>query len=346
MKKTMLSISIMTAMLSFNAFAISNEDLLNFDNILNDTETTQEVEKTPELIKIDKNIVEKKMNIFSKKEIEQKKEIPIVKVPSTNKVETNIEENDKIILPDANKPTIIVPVSGQSVTLKINLMKDKLVRETIAKTEVVLYHTNEIDDKFKNEEAIIDFIQKQEAFANYTMYETDKDILTGIESSIVEGKLVKKEILSDIKKGFSYFVKIVEKDKRNNRVKLRIDINIIDVNSNTELSLELADGSHQKIRLPNMKETNSSKEFWFNLDSPKQVSYKIDDIHKLTIDLQRDIPFIQQVFVPDHEKIKILEIEAAERLIQEEKDKKEAERRKILEKDSELYNSLEDMLKK
>lgn len=329
MRKTVLAISIMTAIFSVNALAISNEDLLDFDNILNAKETTKEKSKEPVATKKE---VKKEETKTIKKETLVKEEV---------KVKEEIIQEDKTIVQKEFKPTIIVPVSGQTITLKIDLNKDKLVRENIAKTEVVISQLNEIEEKYKNEKEILEFTDTILPFSNYTMYETEKDTLTGIESRLDNGILIKKEILTDIKKGFSYFIKIIEIDKRNNRAKLRLDINIIDVNSYDELSVSLADGTHQKIRLPNLKETNNSNEFWINLDSSKQVEYKIDDIYKLKVAVQRDIPFVQQIFVTDHDKI--AQIKKDEEL-KEIKEKEDLKQEKI-DEENKLFESLEESLK-
>lgn len=342
MKKTMLVISIMTAIVSINTHAISNEDLLNFDDILN-AKDSKKVEKVDEVEKI-----VKKKNISTKETVsikEHKKEKITVKTDQDIVVEEEIAKNNDLVVEKENIPTLVVPVIGQSITLKIDLLKDKLVREKVASTEVVVSHLNEIDKRYKDEKEIIDFIDTVKPFSNYTMYETEKDTLTGIESNIIKGKLVKKEILSDIKKGFSYFVRIVEKDDRNERLKLRLDMNIIDVNSYNEVSAHLADGSYQKIKIPNIKESNSSNEFWIKLDSSKDVSYKIDDIHKVTIKVQREIPFVQQVFVTDHEKLAIIK----EEKMKEEARLKALEEARIKEEskteDEILIEELEDRLK-
>lgn len=329
MRKTVLAISIMTAIFSVNALAISNEDLLDFDNILNAKEPTKE--KTKDSVETKKEVKKEESTTINKETL-VKEEVP---------VKDELIEEDKNIVKNEIKPTILVPVSGQTITLKIDLLKDKLVRETIAKTEVVLSQLNEIEEKYKNEKEILDFTGAIVPFSNYTMYETEKDTITGIESRIVNGKLIKKEILTDVKKGFSYFIQIIEIDKRNNRAKLRLDINIIDVNSYDEFSISLADGSHQKIRLPNMKETNNSNEFWINLDSSKKVDYKVDDIYKLNIAVQRDIPFIQQIFVTDHDKIAQIKKDEELKKIKEQEDLKKKE----VEGEDKLFKSLEESLK-
>lgn len=334
MKKTILAISIVSAMISGNVFAISNEDLLDIDNILDietkDNKTSKKEElkkktqtdvKAPEIkTKVNKDSVEKKIE---DKKIEDKK-------PAIVSEEIVVER----------KPLIPVPITGENISLKIDIIRDRLVKNKIGSDEVIISKLDKIDPKFENEKEVKEVTDSVESFSAVSVYQEDKDVFTDKTNvGNIEGQ---PEVLGDFKTGYSYFVNLVEIDKRLNRVKLKIDINVADVVSYNETRQQLSDGSYQKIKLPSIITTNNSKIFWIDLESGSTLSYKIDDIHLIKIELQRVIPFINQVFVVDYEKIKQME----ELKKQEAIKKIEEEKKEKVEEENELFDSLEDSLNK
>lgn len=329
MKKTILAISIVSAMISGNVFAISNEDLLDIDNILD---------------------IETKDNKTSKKEELKKKTQTDVKAPeiktkvNKDSVEKKIEDKKPAIVSEEivveRKPLIPVPITGENISLKIDIIRDRLVKNKIGSDEVIISKLDKIDPKFENEKEVKEVTDSVESFSAVSVYQEDKDVFTDKTNvGNIEGQ---PEVLGDFKTGYSYFVNLVEIDKRLNRVKLKIDINVADVVSYNETRQQLSDGSYQKIKLPSIITTNNSKIFWIDLESGSTLSYKIDDIHLIKIELQRVIPFINQVFVVDYEKIKQME----ELKKQEAIKKIEEEKKEKVEEENELFDSLEDSLNK
>lgn len=331
MKKTILAISIVSAMISGNVLAISNEDLLDIDNILNidtkDNKTSTKKEDKPEV----------------KKNTQTNVKAPDTKTKVNNesveqKVEDNKEEpvSEEIVL--ERKPLIPVPITGENISLKIDVIRDRLVKSKIGSDEVIISKLDKIDPKFENEKEVKEVTDKVESFSAVSVYQEDKDVF--IDKNKIVDLEFKSEVLGDFKTGYSYFINLIEVDKRLNRVKLKIDINVADVVSYNETRYQLSDGSYQKIKLPSIITTNNSKIFWIDLESGSTLSYKIDDIHLIKIEVQRVIPFINQVFVVDHEKIKQME----ELKKQEEIKKVEEVKEEKVEEENELFDSLEDSL--
>lgn len=331
MKKTILAISIVSAMISGNVLAISNEDLLDIDNILNidtkDNKTSTKKEDKPEV----KNNTQKKAKAPDNKtkvnneSVEQKLE---------NKTEEPIAE--EIVL--ERKPLIPVPITGENISLKIDVIRDRLIKNKIGSDEVIISKLDKIDPKFENEKEVKEVTDTVESFSAVSVYQEDKDVF--IDKNKIVDLEFQSEILGDFKTGYSYFINLIEVDKRLNRVKLKIDINVADVVSYNETRYQLSDGSYQKIKLPSIITTNNSKIFWIDLESGSTLSYKIDDIHLIKIEVQRVIPFINQVFVTDHEKIKQME----ELKKQEEIKKVEEAKEEKVEEENELFDSLEESL--
>lgn len=333
MKKKILAISILTAIMSGNVFAISNEDLLDIDNLFNKDKKEKEVKEN--------NVKDTKVESKEKNKVEKKS---LVKEEPKTKEETVSEEikEENTLISQPLKPLIPVPITGDNINFKISLLKSKLIKEKIANTEVILSNLNPIEEKFKNEPEILDILKNKKSSDSFSNYTVDTDVLVGIKRDVVKGKLVETPTFNNIKTGQTLFIELVQFDKERNRAKVKLSINISDVTYYNEFQYKMADGTTQKIRLPNIVQSNNSKEFWINLDSGSIFEYKVDDFNLVKIEVQRVIPFIQQVFVVDHEKIKKMEEEKKQQEIQ----KIEDEKLKKINEENDLFDSLEENLKK
>jgi hypothetical protein len=336
MKKTILAISIVSAMMSGNVFAISNEDLLDIDNILNiDTkgETKKDIKKTTE--NNSKKNSEKSLKNDSKKDNKKSsKNESDVKVAPKQEIVENKNEEILVVKP----PMIPVPITGEHISLTIDIVRDRLVKTKVGSNEVIISNLNKIEPKFEKELEVKEFIDSIKSFSAVSVYQEDKDVFLG--KKVSDDLKSTTDILGDIKTGYSYFVNLVEIDKKMNRAKLRVDINVADIESYNETKIQLEDGSFQKIKIPSVITTNSSKVFWIDLGSGNKINYKIDDIYLVRVEVQRVIPFINQVFVIDHEKIKQME----ETKKQEEIDKIEDIKDSKVKDENEIFDSLEKSL--
>ncbi len=332
MKKKILAISILTAIMSGNVFAISNEDLLDIDNLFNkDKKVKEDTEKKEDTLK--NNKVESKENVKLEKKSSNKE-----KTKETVKEEVKVEDP---IIEQPLKPLIPVPITGDNINFKISFIKLKLIKEELAKTEMILFNANPIEEKFKNEPEVLDVLKSKQSSYSFSNYTFDNDVLVGIDRKVVKGKLVETPIFKNIKTGQTLFIELVQLDKERNRAKVKVSINISDISHYNELKYQMEDGTNQKIKIPNIIESNNSKEFWINLDSGSVFEYKVDDINLIKVEIQRLIPFIQQVFVVDHEKIKKMEEDKKQQEIQ----KIEDEKLKKINEENDLFDSLEENLK-
>jgi len=333
MKKKILAISILTAIMSGNVFAISNEDLLDIDNLFNKDKKEKEVKEN--------NI---KNNKVESKEINKVEKKSLVIEDSKTKKETVIEKvkEENSVIEQPLKPLIPVPITGDNINFKISLLKSKLIKEKISNTEVILFNLNPIEEKFKNEPEVLETLKNKKSSDSFSNYTVDTDVLVGMDRKVVEGQLVEIPIFKNVKTGQTLFIELVQFDKERNRAKVKLSINIADAAYYNEFKYQMKDGTNQKIKIPHIVESNNSKEFWINLDSGSVFEYKVDDFHLVKIEIQRVIPFIQQVFVVDHEKIKRMEEEKKQQEIQ----KIEDEKLKKINEENDLFDSLEKNLKK
>lgn len=342
MKKTILAISIISAMYAGNTFAISNEDLMDIDNILNIEQGKKSTpENTKTILKETKKVSNAKENTSETKKSSIKKE----NTSEIKKSETIEAVEQKTVVEQVEKkPLIPVPISGNNIILKVDIIKTKLIKEKIGSNELIISNLNKIEPKFQKEKEVISVIDSISSSTAVSQYIENKDMYS--ESNAVINFKFKKDVLKNNKSGFSYFLNLVEIDSRLNRVKLRIDINISDIISYNETRKTLSDGSYQKIRIPEIVQTNNSKEFWINMDSGSVFSYKVDDLHMINVQLQRVVPFIEQVFVVDHEKVKKMAEDKKSLEIEQKKEADEKERIKKAKEESEndIINSLEKRL--
>lgn len=342
MRKTILAVAIMTG-LSLNAQAnISDGDMADIDAILGES-TAVEVKDTK---KEEPKKVDKKEN---------KKET-VKDTKSTKTVETKTTEvkpvvDAKTAEPTVNQevkqsetqPTIVVPVSGNHFVVEIKRIKDSILKKTLTSDEMAMSFGFPVNETYKNEKEIVDFytdIEKGRVAALNNMVQ-EKDMLYDLKKTVKDGKLNVKPDIETVEYGYNFIIQFVEFDKKNNRVKLRIDYKNKDIVSYTSQEITTADGNIEKLKRPVIKTTNNTKEFWIKFERGAKEKIGIDETHYIEVVMGRVLPFVQPIVVVDRKKIEEMRIAAEEAAKAAEKAKKEAE----IKAEEDLYNSLESDLK-
>jgi len=344
MKKAILALAIFSA-ISINAQgAVSEEDLMDINAILGEKPSAPSKEQPKTTPK--KEVVDQK----TKKTSVDKTNSEQTKNPTTD---SNKEQPTPVLSGSPSKsdtpvvsktlPTVVVPVSGSDFIVKVDRYQKKIFKKALSSDELKLSILGNVPSDHKDDKEIVEFVDtvKSNKVAALSNMSIEPSVYLGPDVNIKKGKIEKKEKLGDLKYGYSYIIQIQEFDKKNNRVSLRFDHTVADIDTYTESEGVGADGVLQRFKVPVIKTSNTSKIFWLTLENGKSTTLKIDDINYVDISIGRVMPFVHPVVVVDLKKIE------ADKIAEEAAKKKAIEDQKIkaAKDEMELYDSLENQLK-
>lgn len=355
MRKTILALAILSG-ISLQANAqLSGDDLMDITDILNDTPTatpkTQEKPKPVEQKKVEPVKADKKTTTTIKEtptkpattEAIKKEAQPIVDAPVVEKAKT--------------QPTLVVPVSATNFVLNVKRLNKSIITKTLSKDEIGMGLFTGVADDHKMDKEVVAFVDEanKNKIVSFSNYIEEPNVYIGTKTNIDKktGKATVKEELDTLVYGYGYIVQIKEFDKKNNRVSIRIDYTNKAISSYEESEITTTEGVLTKVKIPVIKASVTSNVFWIKLETDSKQSIKVDDKHYLDIVMGRVLPYVQPVVVVDFKKIAADEKAAKEAAIKAEQDKikaaaaaKEAEKLNAIKAENNLYDDLENDLKK
>lgn len=335
MKKTILAVAVMAG-LSFQAQAnISDNDLADIDAILGEASTVKKEESKKTEVQDTKKIKEQK-NLT--KDTKNSKDI----VDNKKEDKNNIVEQP-IIQQEEVKPTIVVPVSGNNFVVEVKRYKDSILTRKLSSDEMAMSFALPVDPTYKDEKEIVDFVTNTDSgrIVALNNMEEEPNVLVDMNQTLdhESGEISVSPKLENLKYGYNFIVQFIEQDKKNNRIKLRIDYKNISVSSYNVQEV-IIDNHIEKVKSPVLKTTNDSKVFWINFEYGSKEKIRIDETHYIEVVMGRVLPFVQPVIVVDRKKIEEIRIAAEEA----KKAAELAEKEKEVKEEQDLYESLEKSL--
>lgn len=340
MRKTLLALSI-TAVVSLNATAaqLSGDDLLSIDDILNEsTTTTQEKDSTKELKVKDTKKVEKKI---------EKNPEPIVKDSVEKPKEANPVVEVKPVIEDTTAadyvPKLMVPVPYRTINANLVYKQKKIFDKKVDETALNFIYAENLEQDLMEEAEIkkaVDMYNNGRTVAFKDMI-VEPNVLVDVKTFVNDGIQTTKNQLEDIEYGSNFIMQIKEVDKKNNRIKYRIDYSRSNIESYTESVVTLKNGEKKVVRKPQLTKLDISKEFYVPIKMGASHQINLDSSNYLVFTIDKVSTSVETIVIDDKKTM------AAMKKAKEDEEKRLAEEaiQAQKEKDENMFEDLEEKLK-
>lgn len=350
MKKKILALSIL-AVLSANAMAaqVNDDDLRSIDQILNDNtngksaSSSKETQKKPtkQTAKEKREAEQAKAQAAEESEIQNKAKEAAKR--AEQKAKDTETQQKTLVTEGTNIPKIIVPVIHKELAMEIDYQRQNIFTKTLNSPNFTLTYSDQPEDKFKSEPVIKDLVDKYNQNKTFVLKDeqVEPDVLVDVETGVKEGKTFRKNVLKDISYGSNFIVQIKEVDDKNQRIRMRLDYSYSFINSYSEREMRLEDGQLSTVRVPEIKKTELSKEFYMPMKSGAKIAMPVSASDTIVLTMNRFQTLVETVPVDNHEAI------AAAKVAKEEAEKKAAEeaKQKKVDEEKKLFDDLEKKLK-
>lgn len=340
MRKTLLALSI-TAVVSLNATAaqLSGDDLLSIDDILNESTTTSQEKNTnkEESVKETKKAAKqpkKKAETVEEQQIPETK--PVEKDLSVKSVVQDTTAEDYV-------PKLMVPVPYRIINANLIYKQNKIFDKKIDETDLNFIYAENLDEDLMAEPEI------KKAIDSYNVGRTigfknmvvEPNILVGVKTFINNGIIETTNQLENIEYGSNFIMQIKEIDKKNNRIKYRIDYSRSNIESYSESMVTLKSGEKKVVRKPQLTKLDVSKEFYVPIKMGATHQINIDSSNYLIFTIDKISTSVETIVIDDKKTM------AAMKKAKEEEEKRLEEEAIQLkkEKDENMFEELEEKLK-